>query len=114
MRKNRTFGLEADDIMVSRVRPAAARTIIAVSEKKARLPKTNVMLGENSYKRLSRYNIKYYKENGKLLIKRVKGLAEVFSYVKTAAFYTVATIAKTLLVYGSVSAVDIHFARKRL
>lgn len=103
---------EADDIMVSRVRPAAARTIIAVSEKKARLPKTNVMLGENSYKRLSRYNIKYYKENGKLLIKRVKGLAEVFSYVKTAAFYTVATIAMTLLVYGSVSAVDIHFARE--
>ena len=79
---------EADDIMVSRVRPAAARTIIAVSEKKARLPKTNVMLGENSYIRLSRYNIKCYKENGKLLIKGLKGL-RVFSYVKTAAFYTV-------------------------
>lgn len=105
---------EAADIMISRARPAASRNIIAVAETKARLPKAKSTVEVISHKQVSNYRIKFNKVNQRLFVKRLIGFGEAIGYFKTISLYCVATLISAFLIYGSVAAVDIHFAKEAL
>ncbi|OQB14559.1 MAG: Murein DD-endopeptidase MepM [Firmicutes bacterium ADurb.Bin193] len=106
---------EVADVMTTR-RPAisARRNIIAVAETKTQRPKTAVKPNPCLEKNLSKYKIGFAQDSGRLIMKRLFSMGEFLGYIRKAAMYPVALLCAAILVYGSVSAVDLHFAREAI
>lgn len=88
---------------------------------KALTPKVNVKRPEfdqckyNLFqKQLSEYKIAFNKNKNTLLIRRIKCLAEKFSVLRKAFAYTAATCVMTVLVIGSVSAMNLRIGHEAI
>jgi len=113
-KKTARLTFEVADVMLQRTRPARSRNIIAVAETKSKLQKKSNVNQNILHKRLSDYKIKFNLDREKLMVKRIKNTWERLGYLKAASLYTVAALITGFLVYGSVIAADVHFAKEAL
>lgn len=75
-------------------------------------PSTNEKTIESLNKNLSKHIIKFNKRNNKFSITRLFSKGEIFSTIKNTAVYTAAACVMAVLMYGSVTSLDITFAKQ--
>ncbi len=100
--------------MINTSRPMRKGNIVAVAETKIVRPTAESKPCEQLEKNLSTYKIRFSADSGKLFIKRLIGMREMLSYVKSVSLYTAATIVTVMLLYGSIAAADIRMASEVL
>lgn len=105
---------EAADVMINRATPARKRNIIAVTQTKIQRPKAISKTSDNLEKNLCGYKMRFSRESGKLLMKRIIGASEMYGYMRRASLHVIAAMITIVLIYGSVAAIDVRFAHEAI
>ena len=102
---------EADDVMTGYKVPAK-RNLIAVCETKIQRPVAETVSYDSLEKKLSLYKINFFRKTGETFVKRLISTGEVLKAARQFSVYASALLVIFVLLYGSVAALDLRFARE--
>lgn len=103
---------EAVDKMILKTRTQKKKKRMKMPSLIIRRPAANEKTIESLNKGLSRHIIKFNKKSDKFSIARLLTKSEVFNIIKRTAVYTMAACVMMVLVYGSISSLNITFAKQ--
>lgn len=103
---------EAVDKMIVKTRTQKTIKRTRIPSLIMKRPSTNEKTIESLNKNLSRHIIKFNKRNNKFSITRLFSRGEILGAIKNTAVYTAAACVMAVLMYGSVTSLDITFAKQ--
>ena len=112
--KTGRLDFEVADNMTCKTKTPNKRNKIAVVELEVNCPKTKVKTYSHLEKKLGEFAMSFSRNNGRFNIRRIICAAEKLAFVRRVATYSFATVITAILVFGSVSAIDLRLANEAI
>ena len=112
--KTGRLNFEVADSMTCKIKTPNKREKTAVIDLEVNRPKTKVKTYSHLEKKLSEFAMSFSRTNGRFIIRRIICAAEKFAFARKVATYSIASVITAVLIFGSVSAVDLRLASEAI